>query len=410
MSELDDTLPDVDRSPPVRASVPSYRIGQMLGAGGMGEVLLAHDLEIGRDVALKRMRGGAPDRDAINRFLREATIQARLDHPAIVPVHAIGRDADGRPYFTMKRLDGTTLQASLAGTPRNKLLRAFVDVCHAVQLAHERGFVHRDLKPSNIMLGRHNEVYVLDWGIARIVGESQEQAAATPDHGPIAQDDKTASGAILGTPGYMSPEQMRGDVVDGASDVYALGAILFEILTGEPLHGSGSTALVATLDAATSRSPEQRQPDADIPPELDALCGEALRFDPAQRPTARQLAERVEGYLDGDRDLDARRRLAAVHMDQARAAIDSGDPSRHAAATRAAARAFWLDQTSDAAADLLTPLAIRRLRAIPVELERELDRRAASPTIASAAAAACSRTSRSSCSRRCCCGCRSATW
>ena len=136
MSGLDDTLPEVDPHATERASVPSYELGAVLGTGGMGEVLLAHDVEMGRDVALKRMRGAAPTRDMTARFLREARIQARLDHPAIVPVHALGRDANDRPYFTMKRLAGITLQQSLetrAHRPQ-KLLRAFVEVCHAIEV------------------------------------------------------------------------------------------------------------------------------------------------------------------------------------------------------------------------------------------------------------------------------------
>nr|MDQ3301463.1 serine/threonine protein kinase [Myxococcota bacterium] len=131
--------------------VGGYRLGPVLGRGGMGEVLLAEDLRFGRDVAVKRMRN-APTTDAITRFLREAKIQARLDHPAIVPVHDLGYDAEGRPFFTMKRLAGTTLQDVLAARSATvqKLLRAFVGVSFAIHFAHERGVIHRDLKPANI--------------------------------------------------------------------------------------------------------------------------------------------------------------------------------------------------------------------------------------------------------------------
>src|ERR1700733_12360537 len=131
-----------------------YELGDVIGRGGVGEVIAAHDLRIERGVAIKRMRTEQPSPEAAARFLREAKIQARLDHPAIVPVHELGTDPEGRPYFTMKRLAGTTLAQRLAlHEPIQPLLRALVDVCFAVELAHTRHVVHRDLKPSNIMLG-----------------------------------------------------------------------------------------------------------------------------------------------------------------------------------------------------------------------------------------------------------------
>ncbi len=373
MSGLDDTLPEVDPHATERASVPSYELGAVLGTGGMGEVLLAHDVEMGRDVALKRMRGAAPTRDMTARFLREARIQARLDHPAIVPVHALGRDADDRPYFTMKRLAGITLQQSLetrAHRPQ-KLLRAFVEVCHAIEVAHERGVVHRDLKPANIMLGERGEVYVLDWGVARVVGESAQMTDVRPTD-PAGDDAATATGTLLGTPGYMAPEQVRGELVQNASDVYALGAILFEILAGAPLHPRGGAALATTLDADRTCSPVARLPDGNTPPELDGLCVSALAFDPGARPSARELAAGVESYLDGDRDLERRRRLALDQLADARAALASGDASRRAEAIRAAGRAFVLDPDSDDACALLTRLTVAAPELLPPELEREL--------------------------------------
>src|SRR5205085_1923166 len=125
---------------------PGYLIGDLIGKGGMGEVVAARDLRIGRDVALKRMRAEKPSAEALMRFLREARVQARLDHPAIVPVHELGLDNKGLPFFTMKRLSGATLtQRLLEKLPQNRILRAFVDVCLAIELAHSRGVVHRDL-------------------------------------------------------------------------------------------------------------------------------------------------------------------------------------------------------------------------------------------------------------------------
>src|SRR5437660_492825 len=132
-----------------------YALGDVIGKGGMGEVVVAYDRRVGRDVAIKRMRADAPRDADVERFLREARIQARLDHPAIAPVHEIGRDPTGRPYFVMKRLRGTTLAKQLADAPATPphALRTFADVCLAVEFAHSRGVVHRDLKPSNVMIG-----------------------------------------------------------------------------------------------------------------------------------------------------------------------------------------------------------------------------------------------------------------
>src|SRR5262245_18574010 len=175
----DDSKPDTDPdatterptvAEPHRARVPPkltslrYDSGELIGRGGMGEVVAAHDRQIGREVALKRMRGEPPTERAIRRFVREAMIQGRPDHPSIAPVYDLGRDDDGMPYFTMKKLAGVTLAQILrepqlaAKYPRQRLLRALAEVCLAVELAHTRGIVHRDLKPENLVLGDFGEV------------------------------------------------------------------------------------------------------------------------------------------------------------------------------------------------------------------------------------------------------------
>src|SRR3954465_12096501 len=132
-----------------------FRLGRRIGKGGMGEVMAARDVQIARDVAIKRMRAAAPSEKAIQRFLREALVQGRLEHPAIVPVHEIGRDADGLPYFVMKKLTATPLAKALEDKTMSlqRVLRAFADVCLCIEFAHARAVVHRDLKPDNIMLG-----------------------------------------------------------------------------------------------------------------------------------------------------------------------------------------------------------------------------------------------------------------
>ncbi|MEO7729385.1 MAG: serine/threonine-protein kinase, partial [Kofleriaceae bacterium] len=193
-----------------------YELGELLGRGGMGEVLLAHDGVIGREVAIKRMRHADPTPEAETRFVREAKIQARLQHPAIVPVHELGRDEAGRPYFTMKRLAGRTLQ-ELLGEPMQRLLRAFVEVCLAVEFAHEHGVIHRDIKPTNIMLGDFGEVYMLDWGVALVLGDGTAKPSVTDI---AALEGETQVGAVMGTPGYMPPEQALGYQMTPAVDVY----------------------------------------------------------------------------------------------------------------------------------------------------------------------------------------------
>ena len=349
------------------AAFAGYALGEVLGRGGMGEVLLAHDELIGREVAIKRMRGGEPDPEAELRFLREARIQARLEHPAIVPVHELGRDADGRPYFTMKRLAGVTLH-ELLGEPLQRLLRAFAEVCLAIEFAHEHGVIHRDIKPTNIMLGDFGEVYVLDWGVARVIDDGAANASVRDI---MAVEGETQVGAVLGTPGYMAPEQALGYAMTPAIDVYALGCVLFEILACEPLHPRGAGG-AANAIANPTESPASRRPDLAIPPELDAACVAALAEDPAERPSARTLAQRIGHYLDGDRDLERRRALAAEQLARANDALGSLDPARRADAVHAAGRALALDPESTAAADLVAAMIVEPPRVLPPALVASL--------------------------------------
>ena len=378
----DPTLtPDMATSPATRDSqpvsipeLPGYVPGETIGRGGMGEVIVAYDTALDREVALKRMKGSAPSRDAIARFMREAKVQARLDHPSIVPVHEVGTDSNGQPYFTMKRLVGTTLAQRLEqGGPVQPLLRAFVDVCFAIERAHSRDIVHRDIKPSNVMLGDYGDVYVIDWGVARVLKTKRTSTmfAAVDTLDPEnAVDDETAVGAILGTPGFMPPEQLRGDDVGPAADVYALGALLFEILAGEPLHPPGKPAISATLTKPT-QSPAQRRPDRGIAPELDALCVAALAEAKDKRPGARELADRVQRFLDGDRDLERRKILAREQLEIALEAF--ADPARREEAGQAASRALALDPESSEAAKLVSQLILEPPKQIPPELATALD-------------------------------------
>jgi serine/threonine-protein kinase len=349
-----------------------FRLGRRIGKGGMGEVMAARDVQIARDVAIKRMRAAAPSERAIQRFLREAMVQGRLEHPAIVPVHEIGRDGDGLPYFVMKKLTGTSLAKILEdgdSVPRQKVLRAFADVCLAVEFAHVRGIVHRDLKPDNIMLGDFGETYVLDWGVAKIIGEEEGDFADIGSSN--SGEHATKVGTAIGTPGYMSPEQVRGaSDIDGRADVYTLGCLLFEILAGQPLHPRGQDGMQTALDGSGTL-PSLRAPGREIPPELDTLCVQATAIDRAARiQTARELGERVERVLAGDRDLALRRDLARTQLDSARAAFAASDsPDNRRTAMREAASALALDPALGGAAELVARLMLEPPRETPPEVK-----------------------------------------
>ena len=353
-----------------------YNLGTLLGRGGMGEVRNATDLRIHRDVAVKLLRSANPDEDTKARFLREAQVQGRLEHPAIPPVHDLGTDSDGQPYFVMKKLAGTTLfevlearsssDAIATKFPRRQLLTRLVDVCLAVEFAHSKGIVHRDLKPANIMLGEYGETYVLDWGLARVTNDDFPAVKALSGE---VEAGHTAVGALLGTPGYMAPEQARGELVDARADVYALGCILYEILTGTQALPRGMAAIEATLSTSSHR-PSKR---VDIPPELDDLCAHATAQDREKRPTARELANGIQAYLDGDRDVERRRELAAEHVERAQKLLALPGEDARADAMREASRAVVLDATNTAAGDILAKLVLQAPETIPAGALAEAD-------------------------------------
>ncbi len=358
---------------PVRSPDPRYALRTLLGRGGMGEVWLAHDRRIDREIAMKLMRGGGGRPDAVARFLREARVQGRLEHPAVVPVHDLGTE-ENEPFFAMKRLTGTTLADVLATHdhtkwPRRTLLARFVDVCLAVEFAHQRGVVHRDLKPANIMLGDFGEAYVLDWGLARMRGDAEDPVLRESDRGTSGAGE-TEAGAVLGTPGYMPPEQVRGEPIDHRADVFALGCILYEILTGVPAIGRAHP-IEATL-AAPHHRPSTRS--ADVPPELDDACVEATAARVEDRlGSARALADAVQRFLDGDRDLEQRRTLAAARVAQAQQALAREDEAGRAEAMREAGSAIALDADNRDAQAILARLLLEPPKKIPAEAARKLE-------------------------------------
>lgn len=317
-----------------------YRLVKLLGRGGMGSVYLAEDTALGRRVALKVLDVPDPGGELAARLLREARILAQLEHPGIVPVHDVGTLADGRVFYTMKYVEGRRLdrlvpfqlteqstgpsgpapgsspekdRTALGGQPPSipDRLRIFERICQAVAFAHARGVIHRDLKPQNIMVGPFGEVLVMDWGIAKILRataaslENQDSGAEQVSAGAAASGAKapggagTAHGTVLGTPGYMPPEQARGETErhDERADVYALGAILRFLLEARA-SDQGTTVSHSGAGGRPSASPGRES--GSLPRPLAAVCAKAMAEDPAARyASAQELAADAARYLDG---------------------------------------------------------------------------------------------------------------
>ena len=257
-----------------------YDLVEKIGQGGMGTVFLAHDRQLRRPVALKVLSGLPDQAEAKARMEREAQITARLEHPSIVPIHDSGVLPDGRFYYAMKLIRGQRLdEPGAVPAGLSERLQLFLKICDAVAFAHAQGVIHRDLKPQNIMRGAFGEVLVLDWGIAKQLAEPNTARAASP--GPVLPA-QTSDGTVAGTPGYMAPEQARGDtsLVDRRADVYALGAILQFLLTG-PASASGSPPM---------------------PRPLQAVCRKALAAEPAERyASVPDLGADVTAFLASQR-------------------------------------------------------------------------------------------------------------
>jgi predicted ribosomally synthesized peptide with SipW-like signal peptide len=281
-------------------AVPGYRVLRELARGGMGRVLAAYDLRLERDVALKVLLPGAN----ADRFVRESKITARLPHPGIPPVHALGTLADGSPYLAMKLIAGQTLAEEMKSADRPRLLQVFTQVCQAVGFAHSREIIHRDLKPGNVMVGAFGEVQVMDWGLAKELGERRGLSPPSePDRRdePGGSPEQTQAGTILGTPAYMAPEQARGEATDARSDVFALGGILCAILTGQsPFCGKSLPEIIRRAGAADLAETNARLDGCGADAELIALCRRCLSPRPVDRPADGQaVADALIAYLNG---------------------------------------------------------------------------------------------------------------
>jgi serine/threonine-protein kinase len=295
---------------------PRYRVVRQHATGGLGQVSLALDEQLNREVALKQIQERlADDPGCQARFLREAEITARLEHPGIVPVYGMDTDERGRPRYAMRFVRGNSLhedierfhradQARRDPTERalalRGLLRRFLDVCNAVAYAHSRGVIHRDVKPANVMLGDYGETLVVDWGLARQL--EQDQPVTQPHH-PIqttlgSGTAPTQQGQVVGTLAFISPEQARGEQerVGTASDVFALGATLFCLLTGHPPYRGKHSEVLA--QACRGEVVPARQVNPRVPAALEAVCNKALATIPDDRyGSARELAFEVERWL-----------------------------------------------------------------------------------------------------------------
>lgn len=294
------------------------QLGEVLGRGGMGSVWEARQTALKRDVAIKRL--ARPDEPThVDALLREAVITGSLEHPNIVPVHALGRDERNHPVLVMKRIQGARWSELLETDPLERHLEILVDVCNALHYAHAQGVVHLDLKPQNVIVGAFGEVALLDFGIARRIGEPPSEL-------------------MLGTPAYMAPEMVQTASPDARTDVYLLGAMLHRILTGKARHVGKTTH--AVLMSAYKSEPVDYPPE--VPVELAELCNRATHRDPDQRPqTALAFREALQAW-ERHRSSTDLTRVAIARVERMKAMIGEPDANPRAVRELAGSARFGL--------------------------------------------------------------------
>ncbi|MCB9898355.1 MAG: protein kinase [Planctomycetes bacterium] len=328
----------VERLGRARPAYRRYTNGREVARGGMGAILKAWDSDLRRYLAMKIMlpaRGDASDAGAeerrLARFLEEAQITGQLDHPGIVPVHEIGRDAQGRLFFTMRFVRGRSFgeivdlvhAGGKDGWTLPRALDVLLKVCDTLAYAHSKDVVHRDIKPANVMVGRFGEVYVMDWGLAKVMGRTQAAPVAQTDTGQTdgtlvqVQSDRrdhgsdpasplrTVEGAVVGTPAYMSPEQAlgRSESVGPATDVYAVGALMYFLLSGQAPYMRrgqrlGSKSVLEAVRAGPPRPVTSLK--RRLPADLVSICNKAMRREIRERyPTMRAMADDLRAFVEG---------------------------------------------------------------------------------------------------------------
>lgn len=286
-----------------------YAVHGEIASGGAGRVLAAYDRRLSREVAIKELRHDHPTLRA--RFEREVRITARLAHPNIVPLYDVGRWSSGLPFYAMKLVEGESLAAAVRRcadlTERSRLVSHVAHVADAIAYAHSQGIIHRDLKPLNVLVGPFGETLVIDWGLAKVIGGDPADEAL--EHTPplvVAEEElpegvtfATNTGAVVGTPGYMPPEQAIGETVDERADVYALGALLYQVLAGKAPYAEVPRS--ERLEAVAARPPVPLGVLApQAPRDLVAIADKAMARDPEQRyRTAGEMAEELRRYATG---------------------------------------------------------------------------------------------------------------